>query len=91
MKRYRDRNGRLAASIETIAKETAAEAAKYYTIGDSYIYAEGSEVYVYTENDGILAHFYAGGYKNLFIPVDRLGTFLPGVASDDLELVKLEG
>ena len=91
MKRYRDCNGRLTASIEMIAKKTAAEAAKYYTIGDTYIYAEDSEPYVYIENDGMLARFYAGGCKNLFIPVDRLGTFLPGVAIDDLELVKFDG
>lgn len=91
MKRYRDCNGRFTAPIEMIAKETAMEAAKYYTIGDAYIYAEDSETYVYIENDGVLAHFYAGCYKNLFIPVYMLGTFLPGVASDDLKLVKLEG
>lgn len=91
MKRYRDCNGHLTASIETIAKETAAEAARYYTIGNTYIYVEDSEAYVYIENDGILAHFYAGGCKNLFIPADRLGTFLPGIASDNSELVKFDG
>ena len=37
-----------------------------------------------------LAHFQSFDGKNLFIPSDSLGTFLPDVASDGMELVAVE-
>ena len=81
MKRYRDENGRLVESLEEIKKETAPEAAQYYQ------YAVDGREYVYLENDDWLAYFQSFDGYNLFIPIDSLGTFLPGVADDDRALV----
>lgn len=86
MKRYRDENGRLVESLEEIKKETAPEAAQYYQIGTIYQYAVDGREYVYLENDDCLAYFQSFDGYNLFIPVDSLGTFLPGVADDDRAL-----
>lgn len=86
MKRYRDENGRLVESLEEIRKETASEAAQYYKIGSIYQNSADGREYVYLENDD-LAYFQSFDGYNLFIPVDSLGTFLPGVADDDRTLV----
>lgn len=86
MKRYRDENGRLVESLEKIRKETAPEAAQYYKIGSIYQNSADGREYVYLENDD-LAYFQSFDGYNLFIPVDSLGTFLPGVADDDRTLV----
>lgn len=87
MKRYRDESGRLVESLEEIRRETASEAAEYYKIGLIYQNAADGLEYVYTENDDCLAHFQSFDGYNLFIPIDSLGTFLPGVADDDRALV----
>ena len=87
MKRYRDENGRLVESLEEIKKETAPVAAQYYQIGMIYQYAVDGREYVYLENDDCLAYFQSFDGYNLFIPIDSLGTFLPGVADDDRALV----
>lgn len=86
-KRYRDESGQLVESLENIKKETAADAAEYYQIGAIYKYAYDGLEYVYLESDDCLAHFQSFDGYNLFIPVDSLGTFLPGVADDDRALV----
>ena len=84
MKRYRDETGKLTMSIAEIAKATAEEAAGYYIDGMQYI-VEGRPA-VYRSNVGGLALFEtADGYKT-FVDPGRLGTFLPGVADDDLEI-----
>lgn len=92
-KRYRDENGKLTISIDQIKRETAEEAKSYYQPGNIYINSEDGEEYVYLlpqEGDGELAHFQSYGGKNLFIPVDSLGTFLPNVASERMGLIKAE-
>lgn len=77
-KRYRDESGQLVESLEEIKKETAPEATQYYQIGMIYQYAVDGREYVYLENDDCLAYFQSFDGYNLFIPVDSLGTFLPG-------------
>lgn len=89
MKRYRDENGQLTISLEQIKQETAAEAAAYYHIGGIYFNFADFNEYVMIEA-GTLAHFQSFDGKNLFIPSDSLGTFLPDVASDGMELVAVE-
>ena len=89
MKRYRNGKGQLAMTIEQIKKETAAEAANYYRSGCIYQNAEDDREYVYllpVPGDEELAHFQSFDGYNLFIPVDSLGTFLPDVASEGMEL-----
>lgn len=92
-KRYRDENGKLTISIDQIKRETAEEAKVYYQPGNIYFNSEDGEEYVYLlprENGVKLAHFQSWGGKNLFIPVDSLGTFLPSVASEGMGLIKAE-
>lgn len=86
MKRYRDENGRLVESLEEIKKETGSEAAQYYKIGSIYQNSADGREYVYLENDDCLAYYQSFDGYNLFIPVDSLVTFLPGVADDDRAL-----
>ena len=93
MKRYRNENGQLTMTLDQIKKETAAEAANYYRPGNIYQNAEDDREYVYlapTPEDGELAHFQSFDGYNLFIPVDSLGTFLPDVASKEMELIFVE-
>lgn len=93
MKRYRNENGQLTMTIDQIKKETAAEAASYYRPSSIYQNAADGREYVYllpVPGDGELAHFQSFDGYNLFIPVDSLGTFLPDVASEGMELIFVE-
>lgn len=90
MKRYRNEKGNLTISIEQIAKETVTEAAAYYQIGGIYLNATDKREYVYISKDEYLAQFKSSDGRNLFIPTDRLGTFLPDVASEGMELLFVE-
>lgn len=93
MKKYRCESGQLTVTLGQIKKETAAEAASYYRPGSIYQNAADGREYVYllpTPGDGELAHFQSFDGYNLFIPVDSLGTFLPDVASDGMELIFVE-
>lgn len=76
--------------IIEIKRKTAAEARDYYKIGSIYTSMENNREYVYTENDGLLAHFQSFEGYNLFIPLDSLGTFLPDVADEGNELIFVE-
>lgn len=89
MKRFRNENGELTMSIDQIKKETRGEALDYYRPGKLYLNAKDGREYVYlmpVPGDSGLAHFQSFDKYNLFIPVDSLGTFLPGVASEGMEL-----
>lgn len=85
MKRFRNKNGELTMSIDQIKKETRGEALDYYRPGKIYLNAKDGREYVYITPDS-LAHFQSFDGYNLFIPLDSLGTFLPGVASAGMEL-----
>lgn len=93
MKRYRDEKGQLTMTLEQLKKETLAEAASYYRPGSIYQSAADGREYVYLDpvpGDEGLAHFQSFDGYNLFIPVDSLGTFLPDVASEGMELTFVE-
>lgn len=90
MKRFRNANGQLTESIKSIEEKTLSEAMDYYRIGGIYLYKKDHREYVLINQDDGLAHFQSFGGHNLFIPVESLGTFLPDVASDDLELIFVE-
>lgn len=77
-------------SLERLKKETYEASRKYYKIGGIYLYRNDSREYVFIEQDGLLAHFQSFDGCNLFVPVDSLGTFLPDVASEGMELVKVD-
>lgn len=90
MKRFRNQDGRLTMSLPELKKATAEEASKYYRIGGIYQYTGDSTKYTYVNKDNHLAYFQSIDGKNLFIPVDSLGTFLPDVASVGSELMRTE-
>lgn len=77
--RYRDESGKLTAPVAQIADETAGEARQYYQDGEFYDYH--GKMYALNLDGSDLAHFIGPDDYNLFVPVDRLGTFLPGIAS----------
>ena len=84
MKRYRDAAGRLTMNTAEIARLTEQEARDYYRPGGRYIYqgiAYGLEIV-----GGVLAHFRGINGGSMFVPVEKLGTFLPDVASDGQEI-----
>ena len=94
MKRYRDVSGRLTMPIDQIAAETLNEARTYYQDGGRYIY-QGTLYTLrrYTDKDAHgnaveLAQFTSVDGYNLFTDPARLGTFLPGVASDGQEITR---
>lgn len=89
-KRYRDEKGNLTISLEQLRKETEKEAAKYYIIGGIYHNAADGREYVYISNDGILSHLQSFDSFNLFISMESMGTFLPDVASEGMELTFIE-
>lgn len=90
MKRFRDENGKLTMSLQKIRRETKAEGNEYFQVGGIYLNAEDAEEYVLIEKDDCLVHFQSFGTRNLFIPADSLGTFLPDVASHGMELTRVE-
>ena len=83
-KRFRDKNEKLVKSISEINKETLGDAKKYYAPGMLYIY-EGKE-YVLVNTDEELIQFKSWDGKNLFIPIESSGQFLPDVASCGMEI-----
>lgn len=94
MKRYRDAAGRLTMTIDQIAAATLDEANAYYQDGEQYIY-EGRAYTLrrYTDKDAHgnaveIAQFVGVDGYNLFTDPARLGTFLPGVASDGQEITR---
>lgn len=75
-------------SIEDLKQATLSEAADYYRPGKLYLYAADGEYYVYLSSIAPeeIAHFESFSGKELSIPLDSLGTFLPDVAAEGSEL-----
>lgn len=94
MKRYRDAAGRLTMTTDQLAAATLDEARTYYQDGGRYIFqGRAYTLRRYTSTDAHgnaveIAQFVGIGGYNLFIAPARLGTFLPGVASDGQEIAK---
>lgn len=90
-KRFRDENGKLTMSIEEIVRATFNEAMDYYRTGGIYLNKEDGEEYVLIlRTPESLAHFQSFDNRNLFVPCDRLGTYLPDVADEGRELIWVE-
>ena len=94
MKRYRDAAGRLTMTIDEIAAATLEEARSYYQDSGRYIY-QGIAYTLrrYTDKDAHrntveIAQFVGVDGYNLFTDPARLGTFLPSVVSDGLEITR---
>lgn len=86
MKRFRDKNGKLTKSIAEIAAATAEEAAAYYVDGEKYI-VDGKTAVFHCGISGLVLFETVDGYKT-FVDPEKLGTFLPDVADDDLAIIK---
>lgn len=80
-------------SLKEISQSTEQEAAAYYQPGRIYLNAADNREYVYLVPDAEatgMAHFMSYDGHNLFIPCYALGTFLPDVASDGMELTRVD-
>lgn len=94
MKRYRDAAGRLTMTTDQLAAETLAEAREYYQDGGRYIFqGRAYTLRRYTSTDAHgnaveIAQFVGIDGYNLFTEPNCLGTFLPDVASDGLEITR---
>lgn len=94
-KAYRDENGKFTPKQSEQYREAMPElnkiAANYYTPSTDFLYEQnGVEYTLDPESIGTnIIHFQGFGKdENLYIPASTLGTFLPGVASSWLEIVK---
>ena len=94
MKRFRDENGRLLFPISTVAELTRSEADEYYQDGAWYTH-QGKlyQLRRFTNTDAHgtavdMATLTSADGCTLFLVPERLGTFLPDVASDGLEIVR---
>ena len=85
-KRFRDENGQFTLSIEEIAKKTMPEANNYYIDGDRY--ENDRKVYTFRKQDDNM--FFEGAYgKKHNVDANKLGTYLPDVASAETSFSKL--
>ncbi len=90
-KRFRNEDGSLIMTIDQIAEATEQEGREYYKAGEIFLFCEDGREYVHnSEPDEPLIHFQSFDGYNLFIPTNRLGTFLPDVATDGMELIRQE-
>lgn len=89
MKRFRNENGKLAMPINEINKITYEEARKYFTVGSIFMDMSDGQKYVLCPTQGETADFCTATGKTLIIPLESLGSFLPDVASDGMELIKI--
>jgi hypothetical protein len=97
MKRFRDENGQLTIRVNEVARLTLDEANAYYINGEQYTHQDK----IYTcfrffdkDSNGDIQECIkftsADGY-NIFLIPEMLGTWLPDVASEGLEITRLKG
>lgn len=97
-KRFRDENGKLNNSIEEIAKQTQDEADEYYKNGEKYMIEGEVKPFICTrwqENGDNHIRFDAcyetkTGTNHLYCAPEKMGTFLPDVATNNSAIIKLD-
>lgn len=85
-RRFRDKNGQLVLPIEEVAKKTVSEAYNYYLDGDRY--ENNGRYYTFRQQDGNV-FFEGDDGKMFFVDTNKLGTYLPDVASPPYSFSKL--
>jgi hypothetical protein len=95
MKRFRDKNGELIISIAELARITLDEANAYYINGERYRHKGKTYTfhrYYHKDANGneqeIVRFTSDDDDDNLFVVPNKLGTWLPDVASKGMEIVK---
>lgn len=97
-KRFRDSEGKLTSSLDDIARQTQEEAEQYYKDGDKYMIEGEIKPFICTrwqENGNNHIRFDAcydtkTGANQINCDPDKMGTFLPGVASDHSAIVRMD-
>lgn len=96
VKRFRTPDGALTMPVDMIAKLTRTEADAYFVDGADYIFqGEAYKLHRFLNKDAHgemteVAKFVSADGKQLFTDPERLGTFLPDVASDGQEITKAD-
>jgi len=85
-KRFRDENGKATKTFKELAEQTSAEAAEYYQ--DSELYVISGIIYRYDAAKSLFAATEAE-CKEVSVGPASIGTFLPDVASDGMEIIAL--
>lgn len=94
-KRFRDKNGKLTCSIETVMEQTRKDGDLYFTHGEQYI-IQGMlfTCYRYRERDSdgerMDMCLFTNGVQKIFCSADSLGSCLPDVASAGREHVAVK-
>ena len=85
-RRFRDENGKLTDSVEEIAKKTLAEARNYYVADE--VYEQKGKLYIFRQNkENSLFEGMDG--ERIFVVPERLGTYLPDVASEGMSFARI--
>lgn len=90
-KRYRTPEGTLSCTLAELKKQTFIEASEYYIPGFLYVYQGKTYLLANLGLTGKCAVFInvAQGHDRLLVSTSGLGTFLPNVASEGMEITRL--
>lgn len=84
-KRFREKNG----NPTVFLRRFYDEACEYYVLGE--IYRFENQEYLLTEINEEAYVFTSPFGNKMYIDADRIGTFLPDIASTGSEIIKIEG
>lgn len=87
-KRFKDENGNLTVFLSRLAELTYEEACEYYILGEIYMFE--NQEYLLTEVNEEAYIFTSPLGNKVCINTDRIGTFLPDVASQGNEIIRVE-
>lgn len=87
-KRYRGPDGRLSVALKELAELTRAEADAYYQDGGRYTY-QGREYTLHRLQTGLVQLLAEDGHE-VGVTACNLGTFLPDIASEGSEIMRVE-
>lgn len=89
MKQYRDSHGSLFSSLEAIANLTQEKAETYYMHGQMYLNESDQRTYICQRTSEQFTSFIRMDGRQIIVPTEKLGTFLPDVASEGMAIRKI--
>ena len=90
MKKYRNTCGCLSVSTETAANLEKEEAERYYCHGQIYLNESNHLTYICQRTSNQFTNFIRMDGRQLIVPTETLGTFLPDVASEGMAIRRIK-